>query len=518
MKRVALAFLFGIFSAMPIVFSSLGLFQWVVMIPFALLMLSQIDDDKKGFFSFYKLGFFFFLGYFLPGYSWFLDMYPLSVTGISRAAALGVVLLAFLGISAFQAIGCAAVFPVFASASRGGMPKPILPLFMGALWCVIEWAQSLFWFGLPYIRLALGQVENLAFLQSAKLFGSGFTAFLIIAVNFYAALAIKEAKRRSKIAFALTAVLLFSVIGTYGGYQLGNKAALNKTVKIAALQGNISTEEKWSYSMREQTFSVYEELCRKASEAGAGFALFPETVFPYIIEQDPQIDHTVKNWADKYKITLMIGCFGSSGEETENIIRVYQPLCEGKNVYSKQRPVPFGEYVPMRDIIMNLLPILGEINMLDRSLLPGESSSVWQSEEGSFGHLICFDSIYDTLARESVKNGAEILLVSTNDSWFGDSVGSRLHASHAVLRAVENGRSVVRAANTGISSIVLPTGKTAEHLPADTEGFIISSVEFRKDITPYTRLGNIFVYISLAFSAFCSIMYKKGFFTKGENL
>ncbi|MBQ8005961.1 MAG: hypothetical protein IJ303_06595, partial [Clostridia bacterium] len=64
---IALAFLFGIFSAMPIVFPSLGLFQWVVMIPLALLMLSQIDDDKKGFFSFYKLVFFFFLGYFLPG-------------------------------------------------------------------------------------------------------------------------------------------------------------------------------------------------------------------------------------------------------------------------------------------------------------------------------------------------------------------------------------------------------------------------------------------------------------------
>ena len=516
---IALAFLFGIFSAMPIVFPSLGLFQWVVMIPLALLMLSQIDDDKKGFFSFYKLGFFFFLGYFLPGYSWFLGMYPLSVTGISRPAALGVVLLAFFGISAFQAIGCAAVFPVFASASRGGMPKPILPLFMGALWCIIEWAQSLFWFGLPYIRLSLGQVENLAFLQSAKLLGSCFTAFLIVAVNFYASLAIKEARGKKKIGFALTAILLFSIIGIYGGYQLGNKDDVNKTAKIAALQGNISTEEKWSYQMREQTFSVYEELCRKASEAGAEFALFPETVFPYVIEQDPQIDHTVKSWADKYKITLMVGCFGSSGEKTENIIRVYQPLCEGKNVYSKQRPVPFGEYMPIRDIIMNILPVLGEINMLDRSLLPGESSSVWHSDEGSFGHLICFDSIYDILARESAKNGAEVLLISTNDSWFGDSVGSRLHSSHAVLRAVENGRSVVRAANTGISSIVLPNGKISEYLPADTDGFIISSVEFREDITPYTHLGNAFVYISLAFSVFCSIIYKKDyFFAKGNRL
>ncbi len=480
------------------------------MVPFALLCFSESEGvGRRRLFREYKIGFFFFFGFYLVCYSWFLSMYPLSVTGMPAAAALGVVLLALMGISFFQSLGFAVILPIFRAALRRGLYRGVLPIFMGALWCIGEWLQNFFWFGLPWVRLALGQVENPALFRSANLFGSYFVTFLIVSVNFYIALTIMAGQKKKRMAFSFAAALIFLLNGIYGMLDLHiSSEKTRETVRISALQGNISTEEKWSDYMLESTFEIYERLCAKASEAGADYALFPETVFPYVAEFDPDIDFALRKWAYKYDMTLMVGTFGDTEEGTSNIIRVYEPSKDGINVYSKQRPVPFGEYVPMRDVIMTVLPILGEINMLNRSLVPGEGSSVWQSSDGSFGHLICFDSIYDSAARESARNGAEALMISTNDSWFGDSVGTRMHSAQAILRAVENGRSVVRAANTGISSVISPEGEIKEFIECDIAGQITADIELSKELTLYTRIGNIFVYICIVFTIVCLLPRK----------
>jgi apolipoprotein N-acyltransferase len=142
--------------------------------------------------------------------------------------------------------------------------------------------------------------------------------------------------------------------------------------------------------------------------------------------------------------------------------------------------------------------------------VPGDESSVWQGDGVMFGYLICFDSIYDSLARESVRNGAEIIMISTNDSWFGDSVGTRMHSAQAKLRAVENGRSVVRAANTGISSVITPDGETLALIPADEEGQICVNVPVSDNMTLYTKIGNLFAYICIIFGFFCMFLLKSG--------
>lgn len=505
MKKGLLALGSGILFALPIIYPRIGFLQWVFLIPFAMFCLWN-ENEKISLKREYFFGFFFFFGYYIVSYSWLISMYPLSVTGISKVAALAIVILASIGIPMFQALGFGLFFPLVRCFQRKGMPKWLLPIFAGAVWCVFEWGQNFFWFGLPWVRIALGQTQAAELYRSVNLFGSSFIAFLVVAVNFYLALSIKEAEKRKKAALAVTALVFFTANALYGIVDLENERSTDyETISVSAFQGNISTEEKWSPYMLDLSFEIYERLAKEASEAGADYAILPETVFPYVIEDHPDIDLALKDISWHYGVTLMVGTFGKNDDGVGNVIRVYEPMRDGVNVYTKQKPVPFGEYVPMKSLIMTVFPALGEINMLNRSLSPGSFSSVWESDDGIFGYLICFDSIYSSLARESVKNGAELLLISTNDSWFGVSVGTKMHLLHGKLRAVENGRSVVRAANTGISAVIAPNGEIKEMLGVFEEGQISWDVPISDNLTVYTRIGDVFIYICLLFMFVCTI-------------
>ena len=144
----------------------------------------------------------------------------------------------------------------------------------------------------------------------------------------------------------------------------------------------------------------------------------------------------------------------------------------------------------MRGVITTLIPPLAELNLWENDLSAGTSATVVNTENGSFGFLICFDSIYGSLSCESTRNGAELLLLATNDSWFLDSSAVYMHLNQARLRAIECGRGIVRAANTGISAIITPTGRITEVLAPLEEGVVCGEAELYTHRTLYVLLGD----------------------------
>ncbi len=505
MKRYFSLILAGALGALPIVIPNIGFLHLVLLIPFGFFCLSDEESKPK---NEYLHGIAYFFGYFALCYSWLFAMYPLSVTGMSRIAALSVVLLAVFGIALFQSVGFAFVFLIV---RKVNISKYLFPFFVAALWCIGEWAQNFFWFGLPFVRVALSQTNSLEFCQSANLFGSYFVSFIIVSINMLLAVSFKEKNKRQKTIAAFLALLIFISNAAYGIVYIHHSEKNTKAVKISAFQGNISTEEKWSDIMLDRSLIIYEGLAKEAAKSGAKYALLPETVIPYVTEEYDDIDSFFNDLAWHHGIKIMLGTFGRVDDGVGNIIRVYEPMREPQNVYTKQKPVPFGEYMPMRGILTAVFPPLDDINMLQRSLVPGEKSSIWQDGDMDFGYLICFDSIYSSLARESVKNGADILMISTNDSWFGTSHGLVMHLTHAKLRAIENGRSVLRAANTGISAAVSPTGEVIQKIEADEIGQITVSLPILENCTLYNSIGDFFVYFSMLFALFCI------FFPKSRN-
>ncbi len=502
-KNILLLIVSGFLTALPLIITELGFLQWISIAIAAWVLLSLSENKEIRLRKLYGMGVLFFSVYYATAFHWFFYMYPLDFAGLSNAASVAVVLIACFGLGAFQGLQSALVFVLFGKIARSDVAvrhKMILPFSAAALWVTFEWWQTIGWWGVPWARLPLGQIDASLIVRAASLFGSYFVTFVIVAVAFCFVLAMRQKKKERL--FAYTALAIFGLNLVLGFVVTLAYTESENTVKVAAVQGNISSNEKWDSSSKDKMLAVYKELTEKAAEEGAEIIVWPETALPYVLFDSHTLTEFVSDLARENEVTILASAFTKdeeSGQRFNSIIEVRPDGSFGEEIYSKQRLVPFGEFVPMRELVTFIFPPLANIGMLEDDLLAGEESVVINSESGKIGCALCFDSIYEKVIMESVRNGAEIIAVSTNDSWFSDSAALDMHNAQARLRAIESGRYVVRSANTGISSIIDPFGKVEKELGALERGYVISEVELRNGTTLYTSIGKLFVYISMAF-------------------
>ena len=498
----------GVISGLTVCFPVIGLFAWISLIPAAVVLLKLLKSENHRFISIYFYGLFFFMCYFVTSWHWFFSMYPMSFTGLTPAQVIPIILLAVLGIPLVQSVSFAFLFPLTALIGRGRVAERVpclLPLSAAALWAVGEWSQTLFWFGVPWARLSISQTKMLPEFQSVSLFGSCFLTFLIVAVNFFVACALLSPVKKRIFAAVGAGIFIFNTV--FGAVALltdGVKENGSREIKAAVIQGNISSTEKWGFDWYERTEEKYMGLIEKATSDGAGLVVIPETVFPVYIENNAKIRNLLSETAKKNSVTILVGTMTKDENECQrNIIVAVTPDGEFhmENYYSKRHLVPFGEYVPWRDLFTAIYPPLSDIGMLDNDFTPGEDPAVFDTGEYKIGSAICFDSIFAELIRGSVNDGAELIAIETNDSWFSDSAAVYMHEAQAKLRAVEAGRYVLRAANTGISAIISPTGRAIAEIEPLVDGYAVESVRPRSDRTLYSAVGDIWVMLSALFVA-----------------
>ena len=320
-------------------------------------------------------------------------------------------------------------------------------------------------------------------------------------------------KKNEKL-FAYVALVIFCVNLTFGFAVTLTYNEGGEPVKVAVLQGNISSSEKWESDSAEKMLDIYKDLTESAAAEGAEIVVWPETALPYVLFDSDVLVEFVSDLARDNEVTILVSAF-TVDEKCEqrynSVIEVRPDGNFGDKIYSKQRLVPFGEFVPMREFVTFIFPPLANIGMLGDDLLAGSESVVIDSVSGKIGCALCFDSIYEKVIIDSVRNGAELIAISTNDSWFSDSAALDMHNAQARLRAIESGRYVVRSANTGISSIIDPMGNVVKELGALERGYVVSDVSLRDQSTLYTVIGNLFVYLCVAFwvlIAFINLLYK----------
>lgn len=502
---------FGALSCLPVIFPRLGFLQWVAMVPGGALILYSAQNTEIKYRKMYRIGFLYFMGFYLTAFHWFVSLYPLSfIDGMTKGAAAVVVVVAWVGLSLLQTSVSAFVPVLIALLARRGLCeryKMLLPIGAAAVYTVFEWMQTLTWAGVPWARLAIGQTYMPEMLKTASLLGSYFLTFIIVAVNFYIATAIILNNAKTNRVCLSVAASIIAVSFTLGAVLVSIDKDDKNKFTAAAIQPNISSQEKWTSEMdivRERV----EKYVTEAAIQGAKLIVAPESVFPIDMKEGGVSYEFLVELAKKCDATLVIGCFTEAEGGSKNSLIFIDPDGNvSKTVYSKRHLVPFGEYVPMRRLIETLIPPLADLSMLGEDLIVGEGTAIYESEVGAIGSLICFDSIYETLTLDTVRDGAEILVISTNDSWFLDSVGVRMHNAQAKLRAVESGRYIVRSANTGISSIIDPNGEILDTEKALVEGYAIADVSARGDRTLYSYVGNLIVWASMAFviaSVFCA--------------
>ncbi|MBR7111885.1 MAG: apolipoprotein N-acyltransferase [Clostridia bacterium] len=493
----------GVLTGLCLAFPAMGFLEWFSMIP-ALFFLFSVVGEGITLRRLYGYGFCYYFFFYLTSLHWFLNLYPMEFLGVSRGEAVMLVAVCWLGLTLLQTIFAALVFPLFGLLCRTAVIKRfalLVPLLFAAQAVIAEWSQTLTWMGVPWARLALGQVEYGIVRGGAALFGSYFISLSVVLVNAYLAFLILHRKSIFRVrvcaAVAVGAVLVSLVTGTVG-YLTANPEK-GEPIVVAAVQGNVGSDLKWTADSRTKSYEVYEKYTAMAAAKGASIVVFPETFIPDDLSETTSLGKFVQSLAVRYHVTVFCGAFHTDENGEYNaVFAVYPDGTIDENVYAKRHLVPFGEYVPWRPFIEVVFPMLADIGMLSDDLAPGTDSAVFDAEGPRVGALLCFDSIYEILTRDSVLDGAELLILPTNDSWFTDSRGVYMHHAQARLRAVESGRWIVRAADTGISSVIAPDGKSYAEQPPLVEGMALATAYARENVTLYTRIGNLLVWLLIA--------------------
>ena len=513
-RYIFLILLFSaVLTALTLIFKIMSALVFVSLAPLVIILVKRCENGKRARSS-YAVGFVWSFFFYIVIYHWFWYLWPMDFLGVEKPLALLITLFCWIGLSLLQAVGTAFVAPLFCLAYRkGGLL--MTPFVFACAWTVLEYMQSLTWMGVPWARLALSQTVFPAAVQSAALFGSLFVGFIIALVNGFIAVSAvhfasegKSSKAALRFACAALAVVMLNL-----GYGFIAMAVHNEkkgeAVTVTVVQGNISSNDKWADQSNANAMKVYKTLTLAAdAKKHADIVVWPETVITTYVKTSPFYRKDIVELAKQTGSIIFVGALDSL-DISEDITNEYNAVIaffpDGtieEESYKKQHLVPFGEYMPMRDILTVVLPFMTELNMLEDDLAAGTDSEVLETKYGSIGRLICFDSIYPDLARESVADGAEYILLSTNDSWYRDSSSAYQHNSHAVLRAVENRRYIARGASTGISAIISSDGEITDMLEPLTKGYITASIHRNTERTLYSWVGDIIVLPCVLFIVF----------------
>ena len=265
-------------------------------------------------------------------------------------------------------------------------------------------------------------------------------------------------------------------------------------------QGNVRQDEKWNPLHSDAILETYLGQTRRAVAAGAELVVWPESATPFALDRDSR-GEMVRAVARETGAHLLVGTtevVRDGGAQYYNAAYLIEPA-EGftAGVYRKQRLVPFGEYVPLRRVLFFVSPLVETVADFSAGTEP-RTLPVGRSRVGA---AICYEIIYPGLVRELVLRGSRLLATVTNDAWYGRSAAPQQHFQQATMRAIEQGRFLVRAANTGISGVIDPYGRVRARSGLFEPAVGVEDVRLLDDLTIYGRFGDAPAYAGVAVAA-----------------
>ena len=367
-----------------------------------------------------------------------------------------------------------------------------------ALWVTGELLRGHLLSGFPWGLLGYIPSRRLLVIQIAAWTGVYGVSALLVLLN--TALAWVALERRWR---ALAGAGLLSAAAVGGSLLLGRAHLAPEgdvaTLPIAVVQGNIPQAVKWDAAFKAETLRIYGSLTRAAAP-GSRLVVWPEAAVPAYVRLEPAAMRWLTDLASAVGVPLLVGV--PDAETDGRALRYLNSafLVDPAGVrarYDKMHLVPFGEYVPLKRLLFFVEAIAAEIG----DFTPGRQVTVLPLEGTLFGTVICYEVIFPDLFRRFVAEGASFMANITNDAWFGDSGGPLQHLAMVPLRAVENRVAIVRAANTGVSAFVLPSGAIRTILPLGERGTLRGDVPLRRGQTFYARFGDVFAYACATLSA-----------------
>ena len=416
---------------------------------------------------------------------------------------------------------------------KSTLTRLLAVLGLAGIWVIIEWTRTWLLGGFPWLPLAASQWERPTILQVAAFTGAYGVSFVLVAINLgFAAMAhslFVERQggwnlRRPEFMFSLFLLMVCVSVQVQESFnRLGYTQPL---ARVAIVQPAIPQDVKWNPAKAPGILDVLQQTTREAAATRPDVILWPEAVTPLAVRGDAAMKEFVEAVAKQAKVPLLIGSLGlehagSPDERWFNGAFLVTPdggLAE--NHYLKRHLVPFGEYVPLR-------PVLGWLKKFvpigDDDPLRGEFSSPLllplRGQTAVWAPLICYEDIFPDLARYSALGGAGVLVVLTNNGWFGEGGAAYQHAAHAVLRAVETRRPVIRCGNAGWSGWIDEFGTVRSVLTDERDSIYFRgtrTIEVTRDArwvdrnSFYTEHGDWFVLVAAGFAMFSVALLKMG--------
>jgi len=432
-----------------------------------------------------RIGFAFGFGLFGVGASWIY----VSIHDYGNASPLlaGLITLVFVSFMAVYNGAQALLWRRYVTAFSPG-------LGFAATWVLCEVFRAWFLTGFPWLFLGYAHVTS-PFSGVAPVFGVYGLSLLVALSGTWLAqllLVVKTTQPGHRLAAftkapALWALAIIQLLAAVSTPIEWTHAAAREPVRVGLVQGNIPQEVKFREESIQEGLDRYAELT--APLWTSDLVVWPETAIPLIMQDEPELMETLAAQARRYNTALVTGVFARSELGLHNSLAV---VGNGSGVWNKQKLVPFGEYVPLRNVVENLLQLFA---LPLSSLTPGAYEQPLLHAAGlTIAPYICYEVVYPDFARH-VGRDADLLLTVSNDTWFGHSFGPPQHLQMAAMRARELGRYMVRATNNGISALIDQQGRIIAETPQFQAETLQGTVLAFEGTTPFARWGSWPVWI-----------------------
>ena len=422
---------------------------------------------------------FFGLGFFGVGTSWvYVSIYTYGNASIFLAGLLTGLFVSGLGL----------LFALQGWLTQRFFNRSFYLLSFSAMWVLGEWFRSWFLTGFPWLYLGYPHVES-TFSGLAPIFGVlGISLVVAITGAAFGEMTLIWNRHSERKAYAAahsyipTALFFLWIVANLSGKITWVEPVEDAVIDVGLVQANIGQSQKFDANFIQKNLDLYDQL--SASMWDADVIVWPETAIPSIYSESADTVRFFQRQAAQTDTTLITGIFGRSEAGLHNSIT---SLGIGDGIYHKQKLVPFGEYVPLRFIFSTLLQVFNlPMSSLEKG--PGQQDLL---TAGSYkvSPFICYEVVYPDFVRRGAR-GADFLVTISNDTWFGASWGPLQHLEMASMRALENGRYMVRATNNGVSAIINEKGEIVARTEQFQAEVLRGEVQVYSGRTPFSWWGS----------------------------
>jgi len=382
-----------------------------------------------------------------------------------------------------------------------------------ALWVLGDGFRTVFLTGFPWLFLGYGHLES-PLAGWIPLIGVHGISLLVVATGIALTLLLSKAsaisktsannktsavsKNLSRLKLASCALILFIWAAGFPLNEISWSSEIKPPLSVALIQTNIPQEEKWKASQRKKTLQLLDKMTTKQWQNDSqhtDLIIWPETAVPLLYDQALPFLNRMSKRATENGSNIISGIPFRSYDKKTNSQTLHNSITsigKGDGIYHKQKLVPFGEYVPLQDILRGLIAFF-DLPMSDFRRGASEQALL-KSFDNKVAPFICYEVVYPDFVASRARE-ADYLLTISNDSWFGNSIGPLQHLEMAQIRAAENSRYMIRGTNNGISAIIDEQGKLLDQSEQFVRTVLESEVKILSGRTPFSYFGSLPVFL-----------------------